>query len=147
MNVRTPLRTRGQSVIYPAGSVVVCQACGVPLYRLTANIWEGEKTANTGDRYAPASLADVERLRQQRDLDPGVRAAMTVLKADPAKLAYLERIPELRNGPIPDCPACGKVWVRVVTSTGEAGRAEVHDRAHVWTLSVIYPEGAGRRVA
>jgi hypothetical protein len=147
MNPRGAVRSRGQAVLYPAGSLVVCNACGVPLYRLQRNIWEGEKTSGTADRYAPVDARDVRRLMVQRDLEPGVRAAMRDLAADPRKLAYLERIPELRNGELPDCPACGKVWVRVHTSTGPDGKAEFIDRAYTWTLAVIYPEGGGRRVA
>jgi hypothetical protein len=147
MSLRGAVRSRGQSVLYPAGSLVVCHACGVPLYRLTRNIWEGEKTGGTASRYAPAEVRDVQRLMMQTDLEPGVRAAMRELLLQPAKLAYLERIPELRNGELPDCPACGKVWVRVQTSTGPDGKAEFIDRAYTWTLSVIYPEGQGKRVA
>jgi hypothetical protein len=144
---RGAVRSRGQRVLYPAGGIVVCHACGVPLYRLQRNIWEGEKTSGTADRYAPAEARDVRRLMAQRDLDPGVRAAMRELVEQPDKLAYLERIPDLRNGELPDCPSCGKVWVHVQTSLGPDGKAEFIDRAYTWTLSVIYPEGAGRRVA
>lgn len=129
-------------VMVPKGAVIVCQACGVPLYRLVANIWHGEKLGGTGWKFAPVEPCDLQGLVARLDLEPGQRAAVKTLDA----ADHCALIPALRNGEMPPCPSCGAVWVRAKTSEPRAeGRAEFFDRAYIVDLAWIPPAGMAKR--
>lgn len=130
-------------VAYPAGSVVVCYACGIPLYRLQANIYVGEKPSRSAWKYAPIALADLWELIARTDLDAGIRAAIKVLTIE-EQHAHCESIPTLKAGDFLDCPTCTKPFVFVRTSSDADGVAEFTDRAYVIQLATIPPVGQAR---
>lgn len=130
-------------VAYPKGSIVVCHACGVPLYRLVGSIWFSEKTSNTGWKYAPVSMADLQTLMERRDLDPGIRAAIKLWSPERQR-QHCERIPMLKNGELPNCPSCAQPFVYALTSQGPEGKSEFTDRAYVLQLATIPPVGKAR---
>jgi hypothetical protein len=131
-------------VAYDKGSIVVCYACGVPLYRLQRRIYYGQPAGSPSDLYAPVSEADVRALMQRHDLDPGIRAAMTVLMVD-GGLSYLERIAwPLLNGHLTTCPKCDGSWAFYRTSADQDGAKQFADRVAVIQLATIPPFGKAR---
>jgi hypothetical protein len=124
-------------VAYPSGSVVVCYACGKPLYTLQGNIYVGEKPSRSAWKYAPVRLEQMIALSERTDLDPGIRASLKVMSVDDQRL---------KAGDFLDCPACKKSFVYVRTSTGSEGAAEFTDRAYVLQLATIPPVGQARRL-
>jgi hypothetical protein len=128
---------RGRLEGYPKGSVVLCAACGRPLYRLRRAIEPGASVARSVTAYGPVTPADLEALAELAGLAPPeaeVRAA---------RQAYCARIPEVRTGQPACCPFCGLSWVRVWAPTA----SELVDRAYTWTLVVLPPLGrVGRRI-
>lgn len=121
---------------YPAGSVVICQGCLKPLYRLERGIGVGEPAGRSVDAYRPIQPRDIYALMGA--MDPGVAASLREWKPDKIK-AHCASIPELRSGSPALCPCCGQSFVRV--RAVEAG--EVLDRAYVLELVTIPP---GRQV-
>jgi hypothetical protein len=132
-------------VAYPSGSVVVCYACGKPLYTLQGNIYVGEKPSRSAWKYAPVRLEQMIALSERTDLDPGIRASLKVMSVDDQRL-HCESIKSLKAGDFLDCPACKKSFVYVRTSTGSEGAAEFTDRAYVLQLATIPPVGQARRL-
>lgn len=121
---------------YPAGSVVLCQGCLKPLYRLERGIGVNETAGRSVDAYRPIQPRDIHALMES--LDPGVAASLRGWSPESAK-AHCDAIPELRAGAPALCPCCGQSFVRV--RAVEAG--EVLDRAYVMELVTIPP---GRQI-
>jgi hypothetical protein len=132
-----------QDVAFPRGSIVVCYSCGIPLYKLEAAIFVGEKATRSGWKYAPVSVNDLRELVARRDLDPGIRASLKLLTA--AQLhEHCAKIQRLHAGDALDCAACRKPFVFVRTSDGSEGALEFTDRAYVIQLATIPPVGQAR---
>jgi hypothetical protein len=132
-------------VAYPSGSIVVCYACGKPLYKLQAAIYVGEKPSRSAWKYAPISMADLQTLIARTDLDPGIRAAIKFMTVEEQRL-HCERIPTLKAGDRLDCASCQQSFVFGRTSSNADGAAEVLDRAFVIQLATIPPVGNARRL-
>lgn len=124
---------QGHDEAYPAGSVVICAHCFLPLYALTRTIWPGEKTSRTVDAYRPLSAAQIQMLRQQV---PSVQSALKPW-TDQDVARHAEHIPELRTGSAALCPSCGRSFVQVFAPSGE----EVIDQAYTWRLVTIPASG------
>lgn len=138
------LRRTSAEVAYHKGAIVVCYACGVPLYRLVANIWMSEATSNTGWKYAPVSMADLQMIIDRRDLDPGIRAAIKFWTLEQQK-AHCDSIPTLRNGELPPCPSCKGQFARADRpGMTPDDKARFLDRSYVVSLATIEPEGKAR---
>lgn len=132
--------------LYPKGSIVVCYACGKPLYKLQAAIFVTDKPSRTAWKYAPVSLADLQTIIARTDLDPGLRAAIKFMTPDEQR-AHVEKIPTLKAGDALTCSACGGSFVFGRTSETQDGRAEFTDRAFVIQLATIPPVGKARRLS
>jgi hypothetical protein len=132
-------------VAYPTGSIVVCYACGKPLYRLQANIYVGEKPSRSAWKYAPITVADLQTLTARMDLDAGIRASIKFMSAEDQR-THCEQIPTLKAGSFLDCPSCTKPFVFARTSSTAEGKAEFTDRAFVIQLATIPPTGKARRL-
>ena len=117
---------------YPAGSIVLCQSCLKPLYRLERGIGTGESAGRSVDAYRPVRPSDVYRLMES--IDPGVAAVARGWTVD-ALANHCHGIPELRSGSPALCPCCGNSFVRVRALEA----AEVIDRAYVLELVTIPP--------
>lgn len=139
------LKRTSAEVAYHKGAIVVCYACGVPLYRLNANIWMGEPTSKTGWKYSPVSIADLEAIVHRQDLDPGIRAAVKFWTKEQAH-AHCESIPTLRNGELPPCPSCKGQFARADLGRTEDDKARFIDRSYVVSLATIEPEGKARPI-
>ena len=117
---------------YPAGSIVLCQSCLKPLYRLERGIGVGESAARSVDAYRPVRPQDVYALMDA--IDPGVATAARLWTVETLK-AHCQTIPELRAGAPALCPCCGHSFVKVRAIEA----AEVMDRAYVMELVTIPP--------
>ena len=117
---------------YPAGSIVLCQHCLKPLYRLERGIGTGETAGRSVDAYRPVRPRDVYRLMES--IDPGV-AATARLWTEASLIDHCHAIPELRSGSPALCPCCGHSFVKVRALEA----AEVIDRAYVMELVTIPP--------
>jgi hypothetical protein len=129
-------------VVYATGAIVVCYACGIPLYRLQANIYAGEKPSRSAWKYAPVSLAELQALQARADLEPGQRAAIKALSLADQR-THCETIRPLTTGAPLDCPRCHESFVYGRSPSAAA----LTDRAFVIHLATIPPRGQSRRVA
>ncbi len=132
-------------VAYPAGSIVVCYACGKPLYVLEGNIYAGEKPSRSAWKYAPIKMEHLQHLMQRTDLDAGLRAAIKFLSVEDQR-THCESIPSLKAGDTLDCASCKQPFVFARTSQNSDGPAEFTDRAYVIQLATIPPVGKARRL-
>lgn len=131
-------------VLYEAGSIVVCYACGVPLFRLQKSLYAGEPAAKSSWKYAPVEVADIQALLFRSDLDAGQIAAIRA-KTLVEWQAHCDRIERPRPGLMADCPACNNSYVYAQTRNAADGEASFADRGYLWKLAVIPPEGMARR--
>jgi hypothetical protein len=133
-------------VIYPAGSIVVCYSCGVPLYRLTRSIYAGQPAGNPSEVYAPVRLEDLQTLLQRFDIDAGIKASIKLLTLA-EQHTHCESVPwPLTNGMLTTCHKCGGSWTFYRTSADADGAKQFGDRAGVIQLATIPPEGRARRL-
>jgi hypothetical protein len=127
--------------LYPKGAIVVCHACGVPLYKLQAALYVDEPIAKSTWKYAPVSIDDVFALLARTDLEPGQRAMLKTID-----LSYLERIVSLKAGDFADCVACKKQFVYATTRGEGDGAASFADKGYQIQLAVIPPFGKARPI-
>lgn len=147
-----------QDVAYPAGSIVVCYACGKPIYRLQANIYVGEKPSASAWKYAPIRPEEYLALCQRTDLDPGLTTNLRTkethgadgtvfaLMTEADVVEHCAAIPTFKAGDFMDCASCKQPFVFGRTSTNGDGAREFLDRAFVIQLATIQPAGKARRL-
>lgn len=144
----TALRINGGSiaeVLYPKDSIVVCRACGKPLYRLERSIWVGEGFADSAKKYAPVSVAEVLALAERTDLEPGQRARIRAVPVEDWRL-HCERIERPLPGRYPDCPSCKEQFVFGWIPDSQDGGSMFGDKGFKVSLATIPPPGQARRV-
>lgn len=124
---------------YVKGSIVLCNACGKPIYKLEAGLPLGQKMGRAAAMFKPLNAADLLELEDRADIDAGVRAAIKAMTAD-EKLAHLARLNEPKAGDAVICPACHGCFAQVLT----VEQTETHDRAYVLEFLTIPPLGGGR---
>lgn len=121
---------------YPKGSIVICNACACPIYKLEAGITLGQKVGRTADLYKPLTLADLNALAAREDIDAGMRAMLSQWDAARRK-QHVDALYDLRAGDPMACPICAKSFVQVLTVEG----SETVDRAYTIELVTIPPAG------
>lgn len=124
---------------YPSGSIVLCNACGDPIFKLEGGIALGDKGGRMAGRFKPVTLADLADLAERRDIDAGVRAKLNTWDLD-ARKAHLAKLWEPKTGEPMVCPACLGCFVQVLSTE----QTETIDRAYVLELVTIPPRGVGR---
>lgn len=124
---------------YPAQSIVLCNACGLPLFKLEAGIGLGQKMGRAAQLFKPIRQADLLELRDRVDIDAGVRAKIASMTPDEQQ-AHLACLTEPKAGDPMVCPACGGCFAQVLT----VERSETLDRAYVVEFLTIPPFGAGK---
>lgn len=121
---------------YAAGSIVLCNACAVPLFKLDRGIEVGSGAGRMASAFKPVSVADLAVLAEREDIDAGVRA--TVASWTPGQRAeHCRKIWEPRSGEPMLCPVCLKGFVQILSVTAH----EVLDRAYTIELVTIPPDG------
>ena len=123
---------------YPNGSIVLCNACAAPIFRLDGGIGLGDKTGRAAEKFKPLDLVDLESLARREDIDAGVRARVRGWTPDQRK-AHLALLRDMRTGDPMLCPVCKNCFVQVVSVT----ETEALDRSYTVELLTIPPEGGG----
>lgn len=136
-------RSLAGDVLYDVGSLVVCRACGLPLYRLIGNIYAGEPMARSAWKYAPVRMTDLQDLLQRADVEPGLRARVKALSVADQRL-HCERIPTLAPGSFADCAACQAPFLYAETRGQGDGPSSFADKGYRIQLATIPPAGRAR---
>lgn len=123
---------------YPKGSIVLCNECAKPIFKMDYAICLGDKAGKTAEAFKPVSLADLAELAGRVDVDAGVRAMVNGWDID-ARKAHVASLKEMRAGDPMMCPCCQKCFVQVIATE----KHEVLDRAYTIELLTIPPFGAG----
>jgi hypothetical protein len=124
---------------YPAGSIVLCNACALPVFKLDAAIALGDGGGRAAKAFKPVSMADLDGLIDRDDVDAGVRASITAMSHE-QRVQHLQKLHEFKSGDPMLCPACGDCFVQVLAVT----KHEVLDRAYTMEMLVIKPSGSGK---
>ncbi len=124
---------------YPKGSVVLCNACALPIFKLDYGLALGTGVGKSAAAFVPLNLADLDELAGREDIDSGVR--VTVRGWDLARrIEHINKLRTCRSGEPMLCPCCGDAFVQVLAIT----RNEVLDRAYCIEMLTIPPKGAGK---
>lgn len=124
---------------YPKGSIVLCNACALPIFKLEGGIALGDKGGRMADRFKPVTLADLVILADRVDIDAGVRALMNSWTPAERK-AHVDKLSTPKAGDAMVCPCCGGGFAQVLSTE----KTETIDRAYVLELVTIPPQGFGR---
>lgn len=121
---------------YPRGSVVLCNACAGPIFKLEIGIALGDGCGRMAKAFKPLTLADLDALAARTNIDAGVRARLTAMTLQD-RLAYVEKLHEVHAGDPMICPHCGNGFAQVIS----VEHHEVLDRSYTVELLTIPPEG------
>lgn len=124
---------------YPKGSIVLCNECAAPIYKLDAGIDLGMKGGRAAQAFKPLSLADLTDLATRPDIDAGVRATIASWTPE-RKHAHLASLDEKKAGDPMICPACHGCFAQVLS----VEKTETLDRGYVIELLTIPPFGRAR---
>jgi hypothetical protein len=121
---------------YAKGSIVMCNACGLPLYKLEHGIALGDKGGQSAASFKPLSAADLQTLEDRDDVDAGIRARLKMLTAAERE-TILQKTAAPKTGTPMLCSVCNGCFVQVLSLE----KSEVLDRAYVIELMTIPPQG------
>lgn len=124
---------------YPKGSVVLCNACSLPVFKLDRAISLGDKMGQAASAFKPLSLVDLSDLLERDDADAGVRALVRSLGPE-GRLAHVQKLREMHPGDPALCPSCGSCFLQVLS----VERDEALDRAYTVEMLTVPPKGLGR---
>jgi len=124
---------------YPKGSIVLCNACALPLFKLDGTVVFGRKAGGAASLFKPLSVADLLELAGRTDIDAGIRARVSAWTTDERR-AHVDKLVEPKAGDLMACPFCFGSWAQVLTTE----QTETHDRAYTLELLTIPPVGLGR---
>lgn len=131
---------------YAKGSIVVCNACAKPIFRLDRAIALGDRAGRMASAFKPLRLQDLDILAGREDIDAGVRAAVRAMTLE-QRVAFVAGLREMRAGDPMQCPCCHDCFVQVLS----VDTHEVLDKAYTIELLTIPPAGKsvpirGRRI-
>lgn len=132
-------------VLYEKGSIVMCWACGKPIYRLQQSIYAGEPMGKSAWKYAPVEPSDILELMGRADLDAGQVAFFQATSMEDWQ-AHCDRINTIKPGDFADCPACKKQFLYCQTRPGNDGSKAFEDRGYLLKLATIPPQGHSKLV-
>lgn len=121
---------------YAAGSIVLCNSCALPIFKLDRPIGLGQKAGRGASAFKPVSLQDLADLAERRDVEPGFLAKINDWPLE-QRHRHVGLLTEPKAGDPMLCPVCGGTFVQVLTTE----RDETHDRAYVIELITIPPKG------
>lgn len=121
---------------YAAGSIVICNGCSLPLYKLDRSIGIGQKAGRGASAFKPVSLQDLADLAERRDIEAGFLAKLHEWPLE-QRHAHIRLLTEPKSGDPMMCPACGGAWPQVLSTE----RQDTADRAYVLELVTIPPKG------
>lgn len=123
---------------YPKGSVVICNACSLPIFRLDIAVDLGAKAGQAAKAFKPLTMADLDILANRDDIDAGLQAMVTSMSHE-QRARHVAKLREMHAGDPMLCPACNDCFVQVVAVT----KHEVLDKAYTIELLTVPPNGAG----
>ena len=127
---------------YPKGSIVLCNACALPVFKLDRGIDFGDKCGQTATAFKPLSVVDLAVLGERQDIDSGVRARVRAMTMD-QRVAHVGKLKEMHTGDPMLCPVCLDCFVQVVS----IDKNEVLDRSYtveLVTIPLVYTHGTAR---
>jgi hypothetical protein len=125
---------------YPKGSVVLCNACAKPVFKLDASVSLGDKAGQAARAFKPLAVADMLALAEREDIDRGVIALVRSMTLEQMQ-AHVATLREMKTGDPMMCPSCGDCFVQVLS----VERNEAIDRSYTVELLTVPPFGAGRQ--
>jgi hypothetical protein len=123
---------------YAKGSIVLCNACAHPVFKLDRGIALGDKTGQMASAFKPLTLADLESLAERVDIDAGLRATVRAMTLE-QRVAHLALLREFKTGDPMLCPRCADCFVQVIS----VDKSEALDRSYTVELLTVPPQGAG----
>jgi len=121
---------------YPKGSLVLCNACSKPVFRLDVSVSLGEKAGQAARAFKPCSVQDLLTLANREDVDAGILALVRSMTLEQMQ-AHVASLREMKSGDPMICPACGDCFVQVVS----VDREEALDRSYTVEILTIPPQG------
>jgi hypothetical protein len=121
---------------YAKGSVVVCQSCAHPIFKLDRAITLGDTAGRMASAFKPLGLIDLAVLQDREDIDAGVRALVKGWSLEQRRV-FIAKLREVRAGDPMTCPNCADCFVLVLS-------VDVHellDKAYTIELVTIPPSG------
>jgi hypothetical protein len=122
---------------YPKGSIVLCNACALPIFKLDYGISLGDKAGKAASAFKPLSVADLETLENRTDIDAGVRAVVKAMSPE-QRARHINGLRDVRSGDPMICPCCAGTFVQVLS----VEKSEALDNAYTIELLTIPPESA-----
>ncbi len=137
-SLKQSLRESGNSDAfrYPKGSIVICNACAVPVAKLEYGIAFGDKAGRMAAAFKPLNGADLDALAIRRTIDAGVQGWVRHLTPE-ERTTYLQSLHEFKPGDPMVCPVCAQCFVQVLS----VEKNEVLDKAYVIELLTLPPDG------
>ncbi len=131
---------------YAKGSIVICNACAKPVFKLDRAINLGEGAGKAASAFKPLGLADIDTLAHREDIDAGVRAFARSMTFEQRK-AFIAGLIEIRAGMDMKCPICSGFPFQVIATE----KQEVLDGGGTIEMLTIPPSGKalpirGRRI-
>lgn len=120
---------------YPKGSIVICNACALPIYKLDFGIALGDKGGRSADSFKPLTNVDLIALAHRQDIDAGVVAKVKSLTIEEQQALTGAAVPKAGDPMM--CPSCKGTFPQIVSIE----KHEVLDRAYVIELLTIPPHG------
>jgi hypothetical protein len=120
---------------YPKGSIVICNACAMPIYKLDFGIALGDKGGRSADSFKPLTATDLIALAHRQDVDAGVVAKVKSLTIEDQQAVTGAAVP--KSGDPMMCPVCKGTFAQIISIE----KHEVLDRAYVIELLTIPPQG------
>lgn len=121
---------------HPKGSIVICNACALPIAILERGIAVGDKAGQMARAIVPLRDRHLVELAARADIDPGIRAWARSLSDDQRK-AHCEKLQPFKSGDPMLCPCCHQCFAQVVS----VDKHEVLDKAYVIELVTLPPRG------
>jgi hypothetical protein len=125
---------------YPKGSIVLCNACQRPIFKLDTAISLGDKAGKMASAFKPLSLGDLNDLAEREDIDSGIRAMVATMTMI-ARAEHIAVLKEMKAGDPMMCPSCADCFVQVIS----VDKTEALDRSYTIELLTVPPRGVGRQ--
>lgn len=124
---------------YPKGSIVLCNECAAPIFKLDAGLSLGRKAGSAAALFKPLSLADLNDLEMRPDIDAGIRATLLSWTPEQKRL-HLSLLTEPKAGDPMICPVCQGCYVQVLS----VEKTETIDKGYILELLTIPPYGTAQ---
>lgn len=124
---------------YPKGSIVLCNACAKPIFKLDRSLHLGDKAGGSASAFKPLDAVDLAELAERQDIDEGVRV-MLKNQSPEDRQNHVNALREMRAGEPMMCPLCKGTFPQVLSTE----KHEVLDKAYTLELLVIPPMGWGK---